>query len=45
MIGEVALSNNDKVVTKNNYLKYFDSGNVEYQYLIPLGKVSNWYKP
>lgn len=45
MIGEVALSDYDKAVTKNNYLKYLDSGNVEYQYLIPLGRVSNWKKP
>lgn len=45
MIGEVALSDYNKVVTENNYLEYLDSGNVEYQYLIPLGKVSNWYKP
>ena len=38
MISEVGLSNNDKVVTKNNYLKYLDSGNVEYHYLIPLDR-------
>ncbi len=45
MIGEVVLSNNDKVATKNNYLKYLDSDNVENQYLRPLDKVSSWKKP
>lgn len=45
MNGEVVLSNNDKVATKNNYLKYLDSGNVENQYLRPLDKVSSWKKP